>query len=604
MANLIRNIAIIAHVDHGKTTLVDSIIHQTKTLGAREEAGELILDNIAQERERGITIKAKNISVQYKGYKINIIDTPGHSDFGGEVERTLQMADSVLLLVDALEGPMPQTRFVLAKSLELGLKPILVVNKIDKLNCRPDWVVDQVFDLFVELNATDEQLHFPILYAVGREGWAKLHLEDKGENLDPLMDMIIEKVPAPTIREGTLQMQVKALNYSSFVGRIAIGKIHRGFIKSGQSVKVMKKDGKIKSLSAKEVFVFTGLGRTKVDQVECGDICAVVGLEDIEIGDTIADKDNPEILPPLAIDEPTLRMTFTINNSPFVGKDGGKFLTSRHLRDRLALELETDVALKVKDTEKGDAFWVSGRGILHLSVFIENMRREGYELQVGQPEVIYQIIDGVKMEPIEECVVEVPDESSGKVMELFGPRKGILKEMEGRGNRQYLKYLIPSRGLIGLRTKVLNVSAGEAIMSHRFLEYQEYKGDLTQRKAGVMISAGTGQATAFAISNLQDRGAFFINPGDECYEGQIIGEFNKDSELVVNVQKGKQLTNVRSSGADEKAMYAPAIRMSLEDALEYIGPEDYVEITPANIRLRRRILNENERKKVKRTNPG
>lgn len=604
MANLIRNIAIIAHVDHGKTTLVDSIIHQTKTLGAREEAGELILDNIAQERERGITIKAKNISVQYKGYKINIIDTPGHSDFGGEVERTLQMADSVLLLVDALEGPMPQTRFVLAKSLELGLKPILVVNKIDKLNCRPDWVVDQVFDLFVELNATDEQLHFPILYAVGREGWAKLHLEDKSENLNPLMDMIIEKVPAPIIREGTLQMQVKTLSYSSFVGRIAIGKIHRGFIKSGQSVKVMKKDGKVKSLTAKELFVFTGLGRTKVDQVECGDICAVVGLEDVEIGDTIADKDNPEILPPLAIDEPTLRMTFTINNSPFVGKDGGKFLTSRHLRDRLALELETDVALKVKDTEKGDAFWVSGRGILHLSVLIENMRREGYEVQVGQPEVIYQNIDGVKMEPIEECVIEVPDEFSGKVMELFGPRKGILKEMDGRGNRQYLKYLIPSRGLIGLRTKVLNVSAGEAIMSHRFLEYQEYKGDLTQRKAGVMISSGTGQATAFAISNLQDRGSFFINPGDECYEGQIIGEFNKDSELVVNVQKGKQLTNVRSSGTDDKAVYAPAIRMSLEDALEYIGPEDYVEVTPTSIRLRRRILNENERKKVKRTNPG
>lgn len=604
MANLIRNIAIIAHVDHGKTTLVDSIIHQTKTLGAREEAGELILDNIAQERERGITIKAKNISVQYKGYKINIIDTPGHSDFGGEVERTLQMADSVLLLVDALEGPMPQTRFVLAKSLELGLNPILVVNKIDKLNCRPDWVVDQVFDLFVELNATDAQLHFPILYAVGREGWAKLHLEDKSDNLDPLMDMIIEKVPEPVIREGTLQMQVKTLSYSSFVGRIAIGKIHRGFIKSGQVIKVMKKDGKIKQLTAKELFTFTGLGRTKVERVDCGDICAVVGLEDIEIGDTIADKDNPEILPPLAIDEPTLRMTFTINNSPFVGKDGGKFLTSRHLRDRLALELETDVALKVKDTEKGDAFWVSGRGILHLSVLIENMRREGYEVQVGQPEVIYHIENGKKMEPVEECVIEVPDESSGKVMELFGPRKGIIKEMEGRGNRQYLKYLIPSRGLIGLRTKVLNVSAGEAIMSHRFLEYQEYKGDLTQSKKGTMISSGTGQATAFAISNLQDRGAFFINPGEECYEGQIIGEFNKDSELVVNVQKGKQLTNVRSSGTDDKAVFAPAIRMSLEDALEYIGPDDYVEVTPTSIRLRRRVLNENERKKVKRSNPG
>lgn len=604
MANLIRNIAIIAHVDHGKTTLVDSIIHQTKTLGAREEAGELILDNIAQERERGITIKAKNISVQYKGYKINIIDTPGHSDFGGEVERTLQMADSVLLLVDALEGPMPQTRFVLAKSLELGLNPILVVNKIDKLNCRPDWVVDQVFDLFVELNATDAQLHFPILYAVGREGWAKLHLEDKSENLNPLMDLIIEKVPEPIVREGTLQLQVKTLSYSSFVGRIAIGKIHRGFLKSGQVVKVMKKDGKIKQLTAKELFTFTGLGRTKVDRVECGDICAVVGLEDVEIGDTIADKDAPEILPPLTIDEPTLRMTFTINNSPFVGKDGGKFLTSRHLRDRLALELETDVALKVKDTEKGDAFWVSGRGILHLSVLIENMRREGYEVQVGQPEVIYHIENGQKMEPVEECVIEVPDESSGKVMELFGPRKGILKEMEGRGNRQYLKYIIPSRGLIGLRTKVLNVSAGEAIMSHRFLEYQEYKGDLTQNKKGVMISSGTGQATAFAISNLQDRGSFFINPGDECYEGQIIGEFNKDSELVVNVQKGKQLTNVRSSGTDDKAVFAPAIRMSLEDALEYIGPDDYVEVTPVSIRLRRRVLNENERKKVKRSNPG
>ncbi len=604
MGNLIRNIAIIAHVDHGKTTLVDSIIHQTKTLGAREEAGELILDNIAQERERGITIKAKNISVQYKGYKINIIDTPGHSDFGGEVERTLQMADSVLLLVDALEGPMPQTRFVLAKALALGLKPILVVNKIDKLNCRPDWVVDQAFDLFVELGATDEQLHFPILYAVGREKWAKLHLEDKGVNLDPLMDMIIEKVPEPTIREGTLQLQVKTLSYSSFVGRIAIGRIHRGSIKQGQAVKVIKKDGKIKSLTAKEIFVFTGLGRTKVEKVECGDICAVVGLEDIEIGDTIADKDAPEALPPIAIDEPTLRMTFTINNSPFVGKDGGKFLTSRHLRDRLALELETDVALKVVDTEKGDAFWVSGRGVLHLAVLIENMRREGFEVQVGQPEVIYHTENGQKMEPIEECVIEVPDESSGKVMELFGMRKGILKEMEGRGNRQYLKYQIPSRGLIGLRTKVLNVSAGEAIMSHRFLEYQEFKGEMMGRKNGVIISSGTGQATAFAISNLQDRGSFFINPGDECYEGQIIGECNKDTELVVNVQKGKQLTNVRSSGTDDKAVFAPAIKMSLEDSLEYIGPDDFVEVTPTSVRIRKRVLNENERKKVKRMNPA
>jgi GTP-binding protein len=604
MGNLIRNIAIIAHVDHGKTTLVDSIIHQTKTLGAREEAGDLILDNIDQERERGITIKAKNISVQYKGYKINIIDTPGHSDFGGEVERTLQMADSVLLLVDALEGPMPQTRFVLAKALALGLKPILVVNKIDKLNCRPDWVVDQAFDLFVELGATDEQLHFPILYAVGREKWAKLHLEDKGVNLEPLMDMIIEKVPEPTIREGTLQLQVKTLSYSSFVGRIAIGRIHRGSIKQGQAVKVIKKDGKIKSLTAKEIFVFTGLGRTKVEKVECGDICAVVGLEDIEIGDTIADKDAPEALPPIAIDEPTLRMTFTINNSPFVGKDGGKFLTSRHLRDRLALELETDVALKVVDTEKGDAFWVSGRGVLHLAVLIENMRREGFEVQVGQPEVIYHIENGQKMEPIEECVIEVPDESSGKVMELFGMRKGILKEMEGRGTRQYLKYQIPSRGLIGLRTKVLNVSAGEAIMSHRFLEYQEFKGEMLGRKNGGIISSGTGQATAFAISNLQDRGSFFINPGDECYEGQIIGECNKDTELVVNVQKGKQLTNVRSSGTDDKAVFAPAIRMSLEDSLEYIGPDDYVEVTPINVRIRKRVLNENERKKVKRSNPA
>lgn len=603
MGNLIRNIAIIAHVDHGKTTLVDSIIHQTKTLGEREEAGELILDNIDQERERGITIKAKNISVQYKGYKINIIDTPGHSDFGGEVERTLQMADSVLLLVDALEGPMPQTRFVLAKALALGLKPILVVNKIDKLNCRPDWVVDQAFDLFVELGATDEQLHFPILYAVGREKWAKLHLEDKGVNLDPLMDMIIEKVPAPTVREGTLQLQVKTLSYSSFVGRIAIGRIHRGFIKQGQAVKVIKKDGKIKSLTAKEIFTFTGLGRTKVDRVECGDICAVVGLEDIEIGDTIADKDVPEALPPIAIDEPTLRMTFTINNSPFVGKDGGKFLTSRHLRDRLALELETDVALKVVDSEKGDSFWVSGRGVLHLAVLIENMRREGFEVQVGQPEVIYHSENGQKMEPIEECVIEVPDESSGKVMELLGMRKGILKEMEGRGNRQYLKYHIPSRGLIGLRTKVLNVSAGEAIMSHRFLEYQEFKGELPGRKNGVIISSGTGQATAFAISNLQDRGCFFINPGDECYEGQIIGECNKDNDLIVNVQKGKQLTNVRSSGTDDKAVFAPAIKMSLEDFLEYIGPEDYVEVTPTSVRIRKRILNENDRKKVKRLNP-
>ncbi|PCJ62491.1 MAG: translational GTPase TypA [Planctomycetota bacterium] len=597
----IRNIAIIAHVDHGKTTLVDSIIHQTNTLDEREEKGELILDNIDQERERGITIKAKNISVQYKGVKINIIDTPGHSDFGGEVERTLQMADSVLLLVDAFEGPMPQTRFVLAKSLELGLKPIVVINKIDKPQCRPDWVVDQVFDLFVDLQATDDQLEFPILYAVGRDGWAIHELEDKSDNLNALMDTIIEKVPEPVVREGPLQIQIKSLDYSSFVGRIAVGRVHRGTIKVNQSVRILKANGKEKNINVKELFLFVGLGRVKTDEVQCGDICAIVGLDDIEIGDTVADRENPEALPALTIDEPTLRMAFTINNSPYVGKDGGKFLTSRHLRDRLMLELETDVALRVKETEKGDTFWVSGRGILHLAVLIENMRREGYEVQVGQPEVIYHEVDGKTHEPIEECVIEVPEKSSGKVMELFGPRKGDLKEMEPRGSMMYLKYHIPSRGLIGLRTKVLNVSAGEAIMSHRFLEYGEFKGELIQRRNGAIVSGGTGQATAFSINNLQDRGSFFISPSDDCYEGQIIGEFNKDTELTVNVQKGKNLTNVRSSGTDEKARIAPAIRMSLEDALEYIGPNDYVEVTSKSVRLRKKILSEIERKKNKRS---
>ncbi len=595
-----RNIAIIAHVDHGKTTLVDSIIRQTKTLDDRADAGELILDSIDQERERGITIKAKNISVSYKGYKINIIDTPGHSDFGGEVERTLQMADGVLLLVDAFEGPMPQTRFVTSKALELGLKPILVVNKIDKPNCRPDWVVDQVFDLFSELHATNDQLDFPVLYAVGRDGWAVKDVDGKSDNLDVMLDTILEKVPAPKVVEGPLQLQVKTLDYSAFVGRIGIGRVWRGSISVNETVKVIKANGQMKNHVVRELFLFVGLGRVKVSKVTCGDICGVVGLEGIEIGDTIADREQPEAMPKLKIDEPTLRMTFTINTSPFVGKDGGKFLTSRHLRDRLSLELETDVALRVEDTDKADSFRVSGRGILHLSVLIENMRREGYEVQVGQPEVIYHEEDGERQEPIEICVIEVPEKSSGKVMELFGPRKGELKEMEPRGSMIYLKYEIPSRGLIGLRTKVLNVSAGEAIMSHRFIRYGKYKGEIIGRRNGCIVSAGTGQIAAYALNNLQDRGFFFVDPGEDCYEGQIIGEYNKDGELVVNVQKGKQLTNVRSSGADEKIRLAPAVHMSLEDALEYIGPSDYVEVTPTSIRLRRKVLQETERRKANR----
>lgn len=590
----IRNIAIIAHVDHGKTTTVDKILHTCQLFRDNQEAGELILDNNDLERERGITIVSKNVSVNYKGTKINIIDTPGHADFGGEVERVLKMADGVLLLVDAFEGPMPQTRFVTQKALSLGLKPIVVINKVDKENCRPDEVQEKVFELFFNLEATDDQLDFPTLYGSSKHSWMSTDYKVKTEDFTALLDAVIEHIPAPESPEGTLQMQITSLDYSKFVGRIAVGRVARGTISENQPVTLMKKDGKLVKSRVKELYVFEGLGKVKVQSVKAGDICAVVGIEGFDIGDTIADFENPEALPVIKIDEPTMNMLFTINNSPFFGKEG-KFVTSRHLIERLEKEMEKNLALKVESTASPDSYLVYGRGILHLSVLVETMRREGYELQLGQPQVIIKEIDGVKCEPIETLIVDVPAETAGKVIELVTMRKGELLVMEPKGDLQHLEFEIPSRGIIGLRNNVLTATAGEAIMAHRFKAYEPWKGDISQRSAGVMISMDKGSSTAYRIDKLQDRGRFFVDPGEEVYEGMIIGEHSRDSDLTVNITEGKQLTNFRTTSKDDATRIAPAIKFSLEEAMEYIQADEYVEVTPVSMRLRKIILKENER---------
>jgi GTP-binding protein len=592
----IRNIAIIAHVDHGKTTLVDKIIHQTQLFRENQQSGDLILDNNDLERERGITILAKNISVNYKGTKINIIDTPGHADFGGEVERVLNMADGVLLLVDAFEGPMPQTRFVLQKALALGKKPIVVINKVDKPNCRPDEIHDQVFDLFFNLDATEEQLNFHTIYGSSKQGWMGRDWKNPTSDFTVLLDDIITEIPAPHVEEGNLQMQITSLDYSSFTGRIAIGRILRGNIKVNQPISLVKRDGSIQKSRVKELYTFEGLGKLKVEEAFAGDICAIMGIEGFEIGDTVADFENPEGLTPINIDEPTMSMLFCINNSPFFGKEG-KFVTSRHLRDRLFKELEKNLALRVEETGAADSYLVFGRGILHLSVLIETMRREGYELQVGQPQVIVKEIDGVKCEPIEILTVDVPQEVSGKVIELVSQRKGDMLVMEPKGDLIHLEFEIPSRGIIGLRNNVLTATAGEAIMAHRFKAFEPWKGSIPSRLSGVMISGEQGTAIAYSIDKLQDRGNFFVEAGDQIYMGQIIGENNRQDDLVVNITKEKKLTNMRASGSDDKTRIAPKINMSLEECMEYIQGDEYVEITPQSLRLRKIFLNETDRKR-------
>ncbi len=597
MQQNIRNIAIIAHVDHGKTTLVDKMLMAGHLFRENENAGELIMDNNDLERERGITILAKNVSIQYKGCKINIIDTPGHADFGGEVERVLNMADGVLLLVDAFEGPMPQTRFVLQKALQMNLKPIVVINKVDKLNCRPDEVQEAVFDLMFNLNATEDQLDFHTIYGSAKNNWMSEDWRKPTTDITALLDAIIEYIPAPPVLEGTPQMLITSLDYSSYVGRIAVGRVHRGTLKENMDVTLVKRDGtKIKS-RIKELDTFTGLGRTKTDEVSSGDICAVVGIDGFEIGDTICDAEEPEALDPIAIDEPTMSMVFTINDSPFFGKEG-KFVTSRHINDRLVRELDKNLALRVEKNPNEDVWHVFGRGVLHLSVLIETMRREGYELQVGQPQVIIKEIDGVKCEPIEQLTVNTPEECSGKIIELVTQRKGEMVSMEAVNDRIQLEFTIPSRGIIGLRTKVLNVSAGEAIMSHRFLEYQPYKGEIEKRVNGSLIAMESGTAYAYALDKLQDRGRFFIFPQEEVYAGQVVGESSKEGDIVINVTKSKKLTNMRSKSADEKATLPPPIIFSLEEALEYIKEDEYVEVTPSKIRLRKIILDETERKRM------
>ncbi|MEZ4722806.1 MAG: translational GTPase TypA [Flavobacteriales bacterium] len=582
----IRNIAIIAHVDHGKTTLVDKIIHFCKVLDDRKETGELILDSNDLERERGITILSKNVAVNYKGIKINIIDTPGHADFGGEVERVLKMADGVLLLVDAFEGPMPQTRFVLSKAIQLNLKPIVVVNKVDKENCRPDEVHEQVFDLMFNLNATEDQLDFQTLYGSSKHGWMSHDWKRKTEDISELLDTILDVIPEAQYKEGATQMQITSLDFSSFKGRIAIGKVYRGDLKVGTDYYLMKRDGSMKKNRVKELYVFEGLGRSEASTVRSGDLCAIVGMEDFEIGDTVCDINTPEALPRIKVDEPTMSMLFTINNSPFFGKEG-KFVTSRHLRDRLFKETEKNLALRVNETDTEDKFDVYGRGVLHLSILIETMRREGYELQVGKPRVILKEVDGVKSEPFETLVIDVPEEFSGKAIELVTQRKGDLLIMETRGDIQHLEFDIPSRGLIGLRNKILTATAGESVMSHRFSEYKPFKGDMNKIEKGALISSETGQALTYAIDRLQDRGRFFIDPNEQVYKGQVIGENSRDNDLEVNVIKGKQLTNVRASGSDKAANVAPKVRFSLEEAMEYIREDEYLEVTPQSIRMRK-----------------
>jgi len=591
----IRNIAIIAHVDHGKTTLVDRILQTTKVFRDNQDTGDLIMDSNDLERERGITIFSKNAAVTYKGVKINVIDTPGHSDFGGEVERVLKMADGVILLVDAFEGPMPQTRFVLQKALHLNLKPIVVINKVDKANCRPDEVHDAVFELFFNLDATEEQLNFPTFYGSGKNGWFNDSLTQT-EDILPLMDGIIKYVPEPKITEGTLQMQITSLDYSSFLGRIAIGKITRGFIKEGQTIALVQGDGTFKRSKVKELYVFEGMGKRKVTEVLSGDLCAVVGLDDFNIGDTIADIENPEPLPVISVDEPTMSMTFSINNSPFFGKDG-KFVTSRHLRDRLMKETEKNLALRVEDTDSADSFLVFGRGILHLGILVETMRREGYELTVGNPQVLVKQIDGKKHEPYENLVVDVPAEFSGKVIDLVTQRKGEMQIMESKGEMQHLEFEIPSRGLIGLRSQMLTNTAGEAVMAHRFIEYKPWKGPIPGRSNGVLIAKFGGTTTAYSIDKLQDRGSFFIEPSDEVYAGQVIAEHIKPGDLNVNAVEMKKLTNHRASGSDDSVRIVPKLQFTLEECMEYIQQDECIEVTPKNIRMRKVVLNEDDRKK-------
>ena len=594
----IRNIAIIAHVDHGKTTLVDKILHATKVFRDNQETGELIMDSNDLERERGITIFSKNAAVMYKGVKINVIDTPGHSDFGGEVERVLKMADGVILLVDAFEGPMPQTRFVLQKALQLNLHPIVVINKVDKPNCRPDEVHDAVFELFFNLDATEEQLDFPTYYGSGKHGWFNDSLTPS-EDITPLLDGILKYVPEPKVNEGSLQLQITSLDYSSFLGRIAIGKVSRGTIRENQPIALMQVNGEIKRLRVKELYVFEGMGKKKVSEVSSGDLCAVVGLENFTIGDTIADGENPEALPVISVDEPTMSMLFSINNSPFYGKDG-KFVTSRHLRDRLFKETEKNLALKVEDTGGADSFLVYGRGILHLGILVETMRREGYELTVGQPQVLVKTIDGKKCEPFETLVVDVPAEYSGRVIDLVTQRKGELHVMETKGEMQHLEFEIPSRGLIGLRSNMLTNTAGEAVMAHRFIDYRPWKGTIPGRNNGVLLSKNQERTTAYSIDKLQDRGTFFIDPGEEVYTGQIIAEHIKPGDLVVNATEMKKLTNHRASGSDDASRIAPKTQMSLEECMEYIQHDECIEVTPKVIRMRKVILNEDDRKKVQK----
>ena len=594
--SIIKNIAIIAHVDHGKTTLVDKIMHHCELFRTNENKGDLILDNNDLERERGITILSKNISVSYKDTKINIIDTPGHADFGGEVERVLNMADGVLLLVDAFEGPMPQTRFVLQKAIDLKLKPIVVVNKVDKENCTPEEVHEAVFDLMFELGAEEWQLDFPTVYGSAKNNWMSEDWKVQTDNVEPLLDMVLKHVPSPKIEAGTPQMLITSIDFSSYTGRIAIGRLQRGQLKAGMSVSLVNRDGEISKQRIKELNLFDGLGRKKVEEVNAGDICAVIGLEQFEIGDTIADGENPEALPTIAIDEPTMSMLFTINDSPFFGKDG-KFVTSRHIKDRLEKELERNLAMRLEETGSADKFIVFGRGVLHLSVLIETMRREGYELQIGQPQVIIKEIDGVKHEPIEELTIDLPESVSGKAIEMVTLRKGEMLSMTPKGERMVCEFIMPSRGIIGLRNQLLTATAGEAIMNHRFKEFAPYKGEIPGRINGSLISMEKGNAIPYSLDKLQERGKFFVAPNEEVYNGQVIGENSRGDDLVVNVTKTKKLSNVRSSGADDKVKLAPPIKFSLEEALEYIQGDEYVEVTPNHLRLRKVFLDENERKR-------
>ena len=595
----IRNIAIIAHVDHGKTTLVDKMLLAGKLFREGQAEPDQFLDSNDLERERGITILAKNVSINYKGYKINIIDTPGHADFGGEVERVLNMADGCLLLVDAFEGPMPQTRFVLQKAIQIGLKPIVVINKVDKPNCRPSEVQEMVFDLMFSLDATEEQLDFPTIYGSAKQGWMSDDWQKPTQDITALLDAIIQYIPEPETLEGPTQMLITSLDYSKYVGRIAVGRVHRGELREGQEIMLCKRDGGMVKSKVKELDVFEGLGRTKVQSVRSGDICAVVGIENFEIGETIADINEPEALPTIAIDEPTMSMLFTINNSPFFGKDG-KYVTSRHIHERLLKELDKNLALRVLPTDSADSWLVYGRGVLHLSVLIETMRREGYELQVGQPQVIIKEIDGVKCEPVEQLTVNLPEDCASRIIDMVTKRKGEMTMMESKNDRMHLEFTIPSRGIIGLNNAVLTASAGEAIMAHRFLEYQPWKGDIERRTNGSIVAMETGQAFAYALNNLQSRGRFFIAPGEVVYAGQVVGDHTKEDDLVVNVTKSKKLTNMRASGSDEKVSLAPPVIFSLEDALEYIKADEYVEITPNHMRMRKIILDEIERKRLNR----